>query len=62
MLNSLLVRFQVVECLPAQWFSGLKGQQTLPQLEPLCRYLAHLANSLYRSGMGTCDVERRNTK
>lgn len=53
---------KVVECLPAQWFSGLKGQQTLPQLEPLCRYLAHLANSLYRSGMGTCDVERRNTK
>uniref|UniRef100_A0A671VLB8 PAX3 and PAX7 binding protein 1 n=1 Tax=Sparus aurata TaxID=8175 RepID=A0A671VLB8_SPAAU len=53
---------KVVECLPAQWFSGLKGQQTLPQLEPLCRYLAHLANSLYRSGMGTCDVERDQVK
>ncbi|XP_073335215.1 PAX3- and PAX7-binding protein 1 isoform X2 [Pagrus major] len=53
---------KVVECLPAQWFSGLKGQQTLPQLEPLCRYLAHLANILYRSGVGACDVERRTTK
>uniref|UniRef100_A0A3Q0RUJ3 PAX3 and PAX7 binding protein 1 n=1 Tax=Amphilophus citrinellus TaxID=61819 RepID=A0A3Q0RUJ3_AMPCI len=37
---------KVVECLPSHWFSGLKGQQTLPQLEPFCRYLAHLANSL----------------
>lgn len=54
--------FQVVECLPALWFSGLKGQQTLPQLEPLCRYLAHLAKSLHRSSLGTSDLERRATK
>ncbi|XP_029029774.1 PAX3- and PAX7-binding protein 1 [Betta splendens] len=53
---------KVVECLPSQWFSGLKGQQTLPQLEPLCRYLAHLANSLYRSSVGTSDMERRTAK
>lgn len=53
---------QVVECLPALWFSGLKGQQTLPQLEPLCRYLAHLANSLHRSSLGTSDLDRRATK
>ncbi|XP_042355020.1 PAX3- and PAX7-binding protein 1 [Plectropomus leopardus] len=53
---------KVVECLPVQWFSGLKGQQTLPQLEPLCRYLTHLANSLYRSSLGGSDVERRTAK
>ncbi|XP_035998975.1 PAX3- and PAX7-binding protein 1 [Fundulus heteroclitus] len=53
---------KVVECLPPQWFSGLKGQQTLPQLEPLCRYLTHLANTLHRSTVGASDVERRTAK
>ncbi|RVE63892.1 hypothetical protein OJAV_G00140820 [Oryzias javanicus] len=53
---------KVVECLPVHWFSGLKGQQTLPQLEPLCRYLAHLANCLHRSSIGVSDIERRTTK
>ncbi|XP_061658373.1 PAX3- and PAX7-binding protein 1 [Syngnathoides biaculeatus] len=53
---------KVVDCLPMQWFIGLKGQQTLPQLEPLCRYLVHLANSLYRSSLGASDIERRVTK
>ncbi|XP_070773284.1 PAX3- and PAX7-binding protein 1 [Enoplosus armatus] len=53
---------KVVECLPVQWFSGLKGQQTLPQLEPLCRYLTHLASSLHRSSLGGSDVERRTAK
>uniref|UniRef100_A0A8C7YFY9 PAX3 and PAX7 binding protein 1 n=1 Tax=Oryzias sinensis TaxID=183150 RepID=A0A8C7YFY9_9TELE len=53
---------KVVECLPVHWFSGLKGQQTLPQLEPLCRYLAHLANSLHRSNIGVSDIERRTSK
>uniref|UniRef100_A0A673APZ9 PAX3 and PAX7 binding protein 1 n=1 Tax=Sphaeramia orbicularis TaxID=375764 RepID=A0A673APZ9_9TELE len=48
----------VVDYLPRQWFCGLKGQQTLPQLEPFCRYLAHLANSLYRSSLGGSDMER----
>uniref|UniRef100_A0A3Q1H347 PAX3 and PAX7 binding protein 1 n=1 Tax=Acanthochromis polyacanthus TaxID=80966 RepID=A0A3Q1H347_9TELE len=52
----------VVECLPAHWFSGLKGQQTLPQLEPFCRYLTHLANSMHRSSLGGSDVERRTSK
>ncbi|XP_061904667.1 PAX3- and PAX7-binding protein 1 isoform X2 [Entelurus aequoreus] len=53
---------KVVEYLPAHWFSGLKHQQTLPQLEPLCRYLVHLANSLYRSSQGAADTQRRATK
>ncbi|XP_077402626.1 PAX3- and PAX7-binding protein 1 [Vanacampus margaritifer] len=53
---------KVVDCLPMQWFNGLKGQQTLPQLEPLCRYLVHLANSLHRGSSGASDVERRVTK
>ncbi|KAM3601212.1 uncharacterized protein V6R79_009286 [Siganus canaliculatus] len=53
---------KVVECLPVHWFSGLKGQQTLPQLEPLCRYLAHVANTLHRGSLGTSDLERRSAK
>ncbi|KAM7374384.1 hypothetical protein PAMP_007042 [Pampus punctatissimus] len=53
---------KVVECLPVQWFSVLKGQQTLPQLEPFCRYLTHLASSLYRSSLGVSDIERRTAK
>uniref|UniRef100_A0A8C2XLX8 PAX3 and PAX7 binding protein 1 n=1 Tax=Cyclopterus lumpus TaxID=8103 RepID=A0A8C2XLX8_CYCLU len=53
---------KVVECLPVQWFSGLKGQHTLPQLEPFCRYLTHMANSLYRSSLGGSDVDRRTAK
>ncbi|XP_076024220.1 PAX3- and PAX7-binding protein 1 isoform X2 [Genypterus blacodes] len=53
---------KVVDCLPSHWFSGLKGQQTLPQLEPLCRYLSHLANSLHRCSLGASDLERRAAK
>lgn len=53
---------QVVEYLPVHWFSGLKGQQTLPQLEPFCRYIAHLASSLHRSTLGVSDVDRRTAK
>uniref|UniRef100_A0A3Q3EH62 PAX3 and PAX7 binding protein 1 n=1 Tax=Kryptolebias marmoratus TaxID=37003 RepID=A0A3Q3EH62_KRYMA len=53
---------KVAECLPVQWFSGMKGQQTLPQLEPFCRYLAHLANSLHRSSVGGTDSERRTAE
>lgn len=53
---------KVLELLPKQWFAALTGQQTLPQLEPLSRYLAHLANSFYRSSLGVSDAERRNAK
>ncbi|KAL0182529.1 hypothetical protein M9458_021904, partial [Cirrhinus mrigala] len=52
----------VVECFPVQWFSSLKGQQTLPQLENFCRYLKHLASSLYRSCVAGSDVEKRNVR
>ncbi|CAJ1063923.1 PAX3- and PAX7-binding protein 1 [Xyrichtys novacula] len=53
---------KVVECLPAQWFAALKGQQTFPQLEPFCRYVTHLANSLHRSTLGGSDTEKRAAK
>uniref|UniRef100_A0A8C1BWT0 PAX3 and PAX7 binding protein 1 n=1 Tax=Cyprinus carpio carpio TaxID=630221 RepID=A0A8C1BWT0_CYPCA len=53
---------RVVECFPVQWFSILKGQQTLPQLENFCRYLKHLASSLYRSCVAGSDVEKRNVR
>uniref|UniRef100_A0A8C5DGS8 GCF C-terminal domain-containing protein n=1 Tax=Gouania willdenowi TaxID=441366 RepID=A0A8C5DGS8_GOUWI len=60
--ENLLKCQKVVECLPEHWFSGLKGQQTLPQLEPLCRYITHLANLLHRSSLGASDVGRRTAK
>jgi len=53
---------QVVDCFPAHWFSGMKGQQTLPQLEPFCRFLTHLASCMYRSSLGGSDIERRVAK
>ncbi|XP_063058867.1 PAX3- and PAX7-binding protein 1 [Engraulis encrasicolus] len=55
---------KVVECFPQQWFSGLRGQQqtTLPQLENFCRYLKHLAGTLYRTGLTGSDLERRNSR
>uniref|UniRef100_A0A672QVA6 GCF C-terminal domain-containing protein n=1 Tax=Sinocyclocheilus grahami TaxID=75366 RepID=A0A672QVA6_SINGR len=52
----------VVECFPVQWFSSLKGQQTLPQLENFCRYLKHLASSLYHGCVAGSDVEKRNVR
>lgn len=53
---------KVLELLPKQWFAALNGQQTLAQLEPLSRYLAHLVNTFYRSSLGVSDTERRNAK
>ncbi|KAM6986286.1 PAX3- and PAX7-binding protein 1 [Aplochiton taeniatus] len=53
---------RVVDCFPAHWFQGLKGQQTLPQLEPFCRYLTHQASLLYRCSLGGSDLDRRNAK
>ncbi|KAL0994930.1 hypothetical protein UPYG_G00129550 [Umbra pygmaea] len=60
--DSVLKSQRVVECLPAQWFVGLKGQQTIPQLEPFCRYLTHLASCLLRGSLGGTDVDKRNAK
>ncbi|KAL7847207.1 hypothetical protein SRHO_G00221870 [Serrasalmus rhombeus] len=53
---------RVVECFPVHWFSTLKGQQTLPELENLCRYMKHLASSLYRSSLTASDVEKRSAR
>uniref|UniRef100_A0AAZ3NNB1 GCF C-terminal domain-containing protein n=1 Tax=Oncorhynchus tshawytscha TaxID=74940 RepID=A0AAZ3NNB1_ONCTS len=60
--DSVLKSQRVVECFPAQWFVGLKGQQTLPQLEPFCRYLTHLASALLRGSLGGSDIDKRNAK
>ncbi|KAJ0061584.1 hypothetical protein NL108_005686, partial [Boleophthalmus pectinirostris] len=60
--DNILKCQKVLELLPKQWFVVLKSQQTLPQLEPLSRYLAHLANTFYRSSLGVSDIERRTAK
>ncbi|XP_023661080.1 PAX3- and PAX7-binding protein 1 [Paramormyrops kingsleyae] len=52
----------VVECFPQQWFSSLKGQQTIPQLENFCRYLKHVASTVYRISLAGSDMERRNAR
>ncbi|XP_006628302.1 PAX3- and PAX7-binding protein 1 [Lepisosteus oculatus] len=52
----------VISCFPKQWFTSLKGQQTLPQLENVCRYLKHVANTVYRLSLGGSDVDKRNAR
>ncbi|KAA0703944.1 PAX3- and PAX7-binding protein 1 GC-rich sequence DNA-binding factor 1 [Triplophysa tibetana] len=51
---------KVVESFPILWFSSMKGQQTIPQLENFCRYIKHVASSVYRSCVAGTDVEKRN--
>uniref|UniRef100_A0A4W3JF84 PAX3 and PAX7 binding protein 1 n=1 Tax=Callorhinchus milii TaxID=7868 RepID=A0A4W3JF84_CALMI len=49
----------VITCLPKQWFVNLKGEKSIPQMENFCRYLIHLANTIYRLSLGCSDVEKR---
>ncbi|XP_071438009.1 PAX3- and PAX7-binding protein 1-like isoform X2 [Pithys albifrons albifrons] len=44
------------------WFSNLRGDKTISQLENSCRYLAHLADTIYRHSIGCSDVEKRNAR
>uniref|UniRef100_A0AAY4AGN2 GCF C-terminal domain-containing protein n=1 Tax=Denticeps clupeoides TaxID=299321 RepID=A0AAY4AGN2_9TELE len=60
--DSIVRSQRVVDCFPQQWFSGMKGQQTLPQLENFCRYLKYLASTLYRISISGSDVEKRNCR
>ncbi|XP_051973876.1 PAX3- and PAX7-binding protein 1-like [Xyrauchen texanus] len=53
---------KLVECFPVQWFSSMKGQQTIAQLENFCRYMKHVASSIYRSCVAGSDVEKRNAR
>ncbi|KAF6120848.1 PAX3 and PAX7 binding protein 1 [Phyllostomus discolor] len=52
----------VVSCFPRQWFANLQGERTISQLENFCRYLVHLADTLYRNSIGCSDVEKRNAR
>uniref|UniRef100_A0A8C0EIR7 PAX3 and PAX7 binding protein 1 n=1 Tax=Bubo bubo TaxID=30461 RepID=A0A8C0EIR7_BUBBB len=52
----------VIACFPKQWFANLKGDKTIPQLENFCRYLVHLADTIYRNSIGCSDVEKRNAR
>uniref|UniRef100_G3U9E7 PAX3 and PAX7 binding protein 1 n=1 Tax=Loxodonta africana TaxID=9785 RepID=G3U9E7_LOXAF len=42
----------VINCFPKQWFVNLKGERTISQLENFCRYLVHLADTIYRNSIG----------
>nr|XP_056714457.1 PAX3- and PAX7-binding protein 1 [Euleptes europaea] len=52
----------VISCFPKQWFTNLKGNKTISHLENLCRYLVHLADTVYRNSIGCSDVEKRNAR
>ncbi|XP_006886859.1 PREDICTED: PAX3- and PAX7-binding protein 1 [Elephantulus edwardii] len=52
----------VINCFPKQWFINLKGEKTISQLENFCRYLVHLADTIYRNSIGCSDVEKRNAR
>ncbi|XP_060090304.1 PAX3- and PAX7-binding protein 1 [Heteronotia binoei] len=52
----------VISCFPKQWFANLKGNKTISHLENLCRYLVHLADTIYRNSIGCSDVEKRNAR
>ncbi|XP_075767003.1 PAX3- and PAX7-binding protein 1 [Pelodiscus sinensis] len=52
----------VIACFPKQWFANLKGDKTISQLENFCRYLIHLADTIYRNSIGCSDVEKRNAR
>ncbi|XP_062061983.1 PAX3- and PAX7-binding protein 1 [Lepus europaeus] len=52
----------VINCFPKQWFMNLKGERTISQLENFCRYLVHLADTIYRNSIGCSDVEKRNAR
>ncbi|XP_015736950.1 PAX3- and PAX7-binding protein 1 isoform X2 [Coturnix japonica] len=52
----------VIACFPKQWFVNLKGDKTISQLENFCRYLVHLADTIYRNSIGCSDVEKRNAR
>ncbi|XP_032907238.1 PAX3- and PAX7-binding protein 1 isoform X2 [Catharus ustulatus] len=52
----------VIACFPKQWFAHLTGDKTISQLENFCRYLVHLADTIYRNSIGCSDVEKRNAR
>ncbi|XP_039910078.2 PAX3- and PAX7-binding protein 1 isoform X2 [Hirundo rustica] len=52
----------VIACFPKQWFINLTGDKTISQLENFCRYLVHLADTIYRNSIGCSDVEKRNAR
>ncbi|XP_059729965.1 PAX3- and PAX7-binding protein 1 isoform X2 [Haemorhous mexicanus] len=52
----------VIACFPKQWFTNLTGDKTVSQLENFCRYLVHLADTIYRNSIGCSDVEKRNAR
>ncbi|XP_029459437.1 PAX3- and PAX7-binding protein 1 [Rhinatrema bivittatum] len=52
----------VIACFPKQWFANLKGNKTISQLENFCRYLVHLAGTVYRNSICSSDVEKRSAR
>ncbi|XP_071112400.1 PAX3- and PAX7-binding protein 1-like [Haliotis cracherodii] len=48
----------IISTLPKAWFTSADTDKTMPQLEPLCRYLMLFADTMHKSTMLAADTER----
>ncbi|XP_043927959.1 PAX3- and PAX7-binding protein 1 [Protopterus annectens] len=53
---------RIITCFPKQWFTSLKGDKTIPQLENFCRYLLHSATTIYRMSVTGSDADKRSAR
>ncbi|XP_013387497.1 PAX3- and PAX7-binding protein 1 [Lingula anatina] len=61
--SSTLEKVQVItSTFPKDWFSGLQDDNTLPQLQSLCRFLVHAANSLDKKADTGKESDKKETR
>ncbi|XP_066289415.1 PAX3- and PAX7-binding protein 1-like isoform X2 [Branchiostoma lanceolatum] len=53
---------KIISSFPRQWFAGVEGDETLPPLQNLARYLSHSANTLHKNSIGCPDIDRRKAR
>ncbi|XP_070568099.1 PAX3- and PAX7-binding protein 1-like [Ptychodera flava] len=59
--DSIVKCQRIISTFPKQWFSDLKGDSTVRQLENLCRYLRHAVSVIHANAMAASDTEKRKT-
>ncbi|XP_078619014.1 PAX3- and PAX7-binding protein 1-like isoform X2 [Branchiostoma floridae x Branchiostoma japonicum] len=53
---------KIISSFPRQWFADIEGDETLPPLQNLARYLSHSANTLHKNSIGCPDIDRRKAR
>ncbi|XP_019647799.1 PREDICTED: PAX3- and PAX7-binding protein 1-like [Branchiostoma belcheri] len=53
---------KIISSFPRQWFADVEGDETLPPLQNLARYLSHSANTLHKNSIGCPDIDRRKAR